>query len=251
MKTLMTFILMLSATPWCFAKAAPQWHTGKLVLVSAQYSDKYSVALFTDDGQGAKLWGVGVQGAEYKYQFQCPGCLAAGAFFDRMLASCSYGQGDECKVERSIRYQVADCRKCGAQARIGMEFPDGTSDTIVCGPKSCTSVMLWLVAPVAPAAEVSKTLAEESNSYAAKSREIEKEKARELAEVNAQQSRLLSVRACLLALKVGSPESSVYDCGYPDHTNSDLEIDQLVYPDDLFVYINKRTGLVENIQWSH
>lgn len=56
---------------------------------------------------------------------------------------------------------------------------------------------------------------------------------------------------CLTSLKEGDPASKVYRCGYPDNTNSDLHSNQLVYPDDTFVYIDKATNTVSNVQWSH
>lgn len=57
--------------------------------------------------------------------------------------------------------------------------------------------------------------------------------------------------ACLRHLEIGSPAGAVYACGSPDHTNSDMYVDQLVYPDGTMVYIDKKAGKVQNVQWSH
>jgi ribonuclease HII len=75
-------------------------------------------------------------------------------------------------------------------------------------------------------------------------RERSEAKAKEIIAANTRDS-------CLQNLKAGDPESKAYGCGYPDHTNSDLHSDQLIYPDAIIVYIDKGTHTVENVQWSH
>lgn len=58
--------------------------------------------------------------------------------------------------------------------------------------------------------------------------------------------------SCLRSQLFGTSQGHVYAClGQPDSTNSDLYTDQLVYPDGTLVYIDRRTGLVENVQWTH
>ena len=39
--------------------------------------------------------------------------------------------------------------------------------------------------------------------------------------------------------------------GAARHVNSDLSMDQLVYAEDFYVYMDRKTGLVVNVQWSH
>jgi hypothetical protein len=52
-------------------------------------------------------------------------------------------------------------------------------------------------------------------------------------------------------IEAGSSEILVYRCmGRPDHVNSDLYVDQLVYKDGTFVYIDRKTSRVENVQWT-
>ena len=54
------------------------------------------------------------------------------------------------------------------------------------------------------------------------------------------------------SIRVGTPSAQVYSCfGWPNHVNSDFHTDQMVYSDGLFVYINRSTDKVENIQWTH
>ncbi len=58
--------------------------------------------------------------------------------------------------------------------------------------------------------------------------------------------------SCEPAHLVGTSIEHIHYCfGQPDHINSDAYIDQLVYPNDLFVYIDRSTGMVENVQWTH
>ena len=77
-------------------------------------------------------------------------------------------------------------------------------------------------------------------------KEADANTAKAIAMLKATQNR----RDCLLDLKAGDPASKVYQFGYPDHTNSDLHSDQLVYPDDdVFVYIDKATDTVSDVQW--
>jgi hypothetical protein len=60
------------------------------------------------------------------------------------------------------------------------------------------------------------------------------------------------LRLCPHGVRIGMSEDQVYDClGAPDHTNSDKSTDQLVYPGNTFVYINRATGKVEDMQWTH
>ncbi|MGA7341636.1 MAG: hypothetical protein WBE72_15865 [Terracidiphilus sp.] len=58
---------------------------------------------------------------------------------------------------------------------------------------------------------------------------------------------------CPSHAEIGEQESEVYRCqGYPDHVNDEPHgLRQLVYPDDVFIYIDTDTGRVENVQWSH
>jgi hypothetical protein len=57
---------------------------------------------------------------------------------------------------------------------------------------------------------------------------------------------------CPRGIRAGMSRDQVYAClGEPDHTNSDLSTDQLVYPNDTYVYINRATGRVEDVQWTH
>lgn len=69
--------------------------------------------------------------------------------------------------------------------------------------------------------------------------------AKAIAMLNATQN----LHDCLRNLKAGDSASKVYHCGYPDHTNSDLHSDQLVYSDDVYVYIDKATNTVSDVQW--
>jgi hypothetical protein len=57
---------------------------------------------------------------------------------------------------------------------------------------------------------------------------------------------------CPKGVQIGMTRDQVYDClGYPDETNSDVSTDQLVYPGGTYVYIDRNTGRVENVQWTH
>lgn len=57
---------------------------------------------------------------------------------------------------------------------------------------------------------------------------------------------------CPDGVKPGITRAQLYACkGYPDHTNSDFYADQLVYPDGSYVYIDRATDRVDNMQWSH
>jgi hypothetical protein len=57
---------------------------------------------------------------------------------------------------------------------------------------------------------------------------------------------------CLHGLHIGDPVTEVAKCGIsPDHTNSDLRTDQMVFWDGTAVYIDKSTHTVENVQWTH
>jgi hypothetical protein len=59
-------------------------------------------------------------------------------------------------------------------------------------------------------------------------------------------------RDCLTNLHAGDSSSKVRACGgAPDHTNSDLTTDQLVFANGVIVYIDKATDKVENVQWSN
>jgi hypothetical protein len=59
-------------------------------------------------------------------------------------------------------------------------------------------------------------------------------------------------RLCPHGVRIGMSEDQVYAClGSPDHTNSDRSTDQLVYPGNTYVYINRATGKVEDMQWTH
>lgn len=59
-------------------------------------------------------------------------------------------------------------------------------------------------------------------------------------------------KECPHGIRRGMSRDQVYAClGVPDHTNSDLSTDQLVYPDGTYVYINRATGRVEDVQWTH
>jgi hypothetical protein len=80
-----------------------------------------------------------------------------------------------------------------------------------------------------------------------KKKEADANTKKAIAMLNATQNR----SDCLLNLRAGDLASKVYRCGYPDHTNSDLHTDQLVYPNDIFVYIDKATGTVSDVQWKH
>jgi hypothetical protein len=71
-----------------------------------------------------------------------------------------------------------------------------------------------------------------------------------LAEIAAQEAARKETE-CLTNLKAGDGLSQVNACGAPDHINSDLYGDQMVYPDGVIVYINKATNHVENVQWTH
>jgi hypothetical protein len=59
-------------------------------------------------------------------------------------------------------------------------------------------------------------------------------------------------KECPNGIQAGMTIDKVYACkGYPDHTNSDSSTDQLVYPDGTYVYIDRSTGRVEDMQWTH
>ena len=59
-------------------------------------------------------------------------------------------------------------------------------------------------------------------------------------------------KECPYGLRIGDKESQVYAClGLPDHTNSDSRIDQLVYSNGTYVYIDRSTDRVEDIQTTH
>lgn len=59
-----------------------------------------------------------------------------------------------------------------------------------------------------------------------------------------------NLHQCLRDLHEGDPAAKVYRCGYPNHTNSDFHSDQLVYSDpDVYVYIDKATNTVSDVQW--
>lgn len=73
-----------------------------------------------------------------------------------------------------------------------------------------------------------------------------------LAEQRAEQDAEQRTKQCPNGIQVGMSEARVYACmGYPDHTNSDVSTDQLVYPGGTYVYIDRSTGRVENIQVTH
>ncbi|MGB8030336.1 MAG: hypothetical protein WCF30_11805 [Terracidiphilus sp.] len=73
-----------------------------------------------------------------------------------------------------------------------------------------------------------------------------------VAEQQAEQEAEQRAKQCPNGIQVGMSEDQVHACmGFPDHTNSDLSTDQLVYPDGTYVYVNRGTGRVENIQVTH
>jgi hypothetical protein len=72
----------------------------------------------------------------------------------------------------------------------------------------------------------------------------------EVASILASQQAEQRMKECPDGIKVGMTRDQAYAClGRPDHINSDVYTDQLVYPDGTYVYIDRSTGRVENVHW--
>lgn len=115
---------------------------------------------------------------------------------------------------------------------------------------------------LATAAEITKAyndaLSAEKQALAAGKESLvepgERDEIRQEMETEARAKALARERVgCPDEVEIGERESEVYRCiGYPDHVNDELQgLRQLVYPNEVYIYIDTDTGLVENVQWTH
>ena len=92
----------------------------------------------------------------------------------------------------------------------------------------------------------------EVNAIMAKEQAKDEERAAKKLAEHEEQEAQERANKCPHGVQAGMTLSMVHIClGWPDYTNSDFYSDQLVYPHGTYVYIDRRTGRVENVQWTH
>jgi hypothetical protein len=257
-------IAFFLAVPALYAKNGSDVITSDLLfLVTPQTAPGYVAVIFIDENTVAVL---GNTAGLYDNLFPCSletsaQCLFANSQFSSLSMYCDIK--DWCSEIKRINYKVGHVRCQDDRRRECMEI----------GIRLDLGGYFWLVPiqmsyeefnkkwansfpgkPPIPASAVEwKSAVDNLN---AKKRMEEQEqiarlKAEEQAQLAREKAAIYAMSECLRRLKIGDPASKAYFCGSPDHTNSDLHTDQLVYSEGTMVYIDKATDTVEDVQWTH
>lgn len=249
------FVIMalLGVTPLAYGRGK-EWHLGTVMVVEyPRISPGYEAILFLDDGTAATIAHTNEFATEPFASCDSPNCLEGSTTLNGMSANCIGKQ--YCAELQPVRYQLGQT-KC----------QDHVSKCTTVGIKFDRSA-LWLVPSFESASALTKRLWPASIHWTGnlpKSPEdwqSDFESLDSKAKLEADADRNLAasqaiiaeneLKDCLTKLKKGDPASVVYKCGAPDHTNSDLYTDQLVFPNGTLVYIDRATHTVQNVQWTH
>lgn len=258
--------LMLIALP-SFAKTTKhvsEAHTGTLVLlVTPDVSAVYTAAIYLDDSTVA----IVDEGLSLK------DCSSSACFeFDSLVSSMKTDcylrpvlalravRSDVCFEEKSIDYYTGQISKHHqVDSEVGISLASGETMWFVPIMETADQFgkMMWSNhLSVAGEGPHSPSEWEQAISNLLSQRQADADKAAyrarvasNLAEIAAEEA-TRKERDCLTNLKVGDSISSVNICGAPDHTNSDLYSDQMVYPGGIIVYVSKVTNAVEDVQWT-
>jgi hypothetical protein len=254
-------IALFFAVPKLYAKDDSDVHMGDvLYLVTPQTSPGYVAVIFLDEKTVAVM---GNTAGLYDDLFPCSDshCLLANIQFSRPGMYCEIK--DWCSEIKSVSYKLGHIR-CQI---------DRHRECLEIGIRLDTDGYFWVVpiqmsneefsrkwanplpgSTVVPVSAVGwKSIIDNMNAMkrAEALEQLAQLKAEEQAQLARQKAKIYEMSECLLRLKIGDAASKAYFCGSPDHTNSDLHTDQLVYSEGTMVYIDKATDTVEDVQWTH
>lgn len=243
------------------SKTRPEIHRGTLVLlVTPDVNVAYTAAVYLDNSNVAI-----VDQETSDTGFLQKGCSSLGCsdFYDlvaSMKNSCTFGS-DVCFEKQSISYYTSQIKQKGQiYSEIGISLASGETMWLVpvVMPSDQFGRELWRnhmqVSGIAPRSpdEWEQTIGDliSQRNAAADKAAYQARVASNLAEIAAEEA-AQKEKDCLQHLKAGDDRSKVETCGTPDHINSDLYGDQMVYSDGTIVYVNKASNAVENVQWTH
>lgn len=244
------------------AKSKPDVRIGTLVLLGIpdalvpDGSANYTVALYLDASNVAV-----VDQETSSSRFQVEGCTSDVctdfyALITAMKQNCNPG-ADVCFDQRRVGFYTSLTKKNGlVYTAVGISLASGKTMWVVPIIEAPDLLGRELWRNYLPASGVGPRSPDEwqlaiSNLVSQRQALADKAAYQAVVASNLAKIAIQQEEDCLTHLKVGDARSKVTACGTPDHVNSDLYSDQMVYPDGIMVYVNKASDGVENVQWTH